>query len=154
VELPADDAAWKVAPALAAGNTGGDEAVGADAADRAALGPHPGEIFPKGVVNIVAGRGESVGAGLTGHPQVRIGVAGPATSPTGQKVLQAAAQDPEPHPSRARGKAPVLVFDDADLEGWWRACARRLLQCRAGLHRRLAGSMPGEDLRPAGRRPG
>jgi len=47
--------------------------------------------LPQGVVNIVAGRGESVGAGLTGHPQVRM-VSLTGDIATGQKVLQAAAK--------------------------------------------------------------
>jgi aminobutyraldehyde dehydrogenase len=72
------------------------------------------EIFPKGVFNIIAGRGDSVGAPLIEHPLVRM-VSLTGDVATGQKVLQAASRTLKRTHLELGGKAPVLVFDDADL---------------------------------------
>ncbi len=67
---------------------------------------------------------------------------------TGQKVLQTAAKTLKRTHLELGGKAPVLVFDDADLEaGGRRHPLGRLLQCRAGLHGRLPHLCRPEDLR-------
>ena len=72
-------------------------------------------MFPKGVVNIVCGRGESVGAPLVSHPRVRmVSLTGDVS--TGQKILAAAAGNLKRTHLELGGKAPVIVFDDADLE--------------------------------------
>jgi aminobutyraldehyde dehydrogenase len=66
------------------------------------------ELFPPGVVNVVVGRGDSVGSPLIHHSGVRmVSLTG---SITGQKVLQAAARDRKRTPLELGGKAPVLVF--------------------------------------------
>jgi aminobutyraldehyde dehydrogenase len=73
------------------------------------------EIFPKGVVNVICGRGESVGAPLVSHPRVRmVSLTGDVS--TGQKILSAAAANLKRTHLELGGKAPVIVFDDADLE--------------------------------------
>jgi len=73
------------------------------------------EIFPAGVVNVVAGRGESVGAPLISQPQVQmICITGDIS--TGQKIMDVAAKGVKRTHLELGGKAPVIVFDDADLE--------------------------------------
>jgi aminobutyraldehyde dehydrogenase len=107
-------AAWKAAPALAAGNTVVLKPSEQTPLTSLRLAELAAEIFPKGVLNIVAGRGDSVGAPLIEHPQVRM-VSLTGDIATGQKVLQAAAKSLKRTHLELGGKAPVLVFDDADL---------------------------------------
>jgi aminobutyraldehyde dehydrogenase len=73
------------------------------------------ELMPPGVVNIVCGRGESVGAPLVAHPRVRMASLTGDVS-TGQRVLAAAAGNIKRTHLELGGKAPVIVFDDADIE--------------------------------------
>jgi aminobutyraldehyde dehydrogenase len=107
-------AAWKLAPALAAGNTVVLKPSEQTPLTTLKLAALLAELFPPGVVNIVAGRGDTVGAPLIGHPGVRM-VSLTGSIATGQKVLQAAARDLKRTHLELGGKAPVLVFDDADL---------------------------------------
>lgn len=108
-------AAWKLGPALAAGNTcvlKPSEQTPLTALRLAAL---LAEIFPPGVVNVVCGRGPSVGAPLTRHPRVRmISLTGDVA--TGEKILGQAASGIKRTHLELGGKAPVIVFDDADVE--------------------------------------
>ena len=108
-------AAWKLAPALAAGNTCVLKPSEQTPLTALKLGELLAEIFPAGVVNVICGRGPSVGAPLTRHPRVRmISLTGDVA--TGEKILgQAAAGIKRTH-LELGGKAPVIVFDDADLE--------------------------------------
>ena len=108
-------AAWKVAPAIAAGNTlvlKPSEQTPLTALKLAALFA---EVLPPGVVNIVCGRGEPVGAALINHERVRM-VSLTGSVATGQKVLAAAAGNLKRTHLELGGKAPVIVFDDADVE--------------------------------------
>jgi aminobutyraldehyde dehydrogenase len=108
-------AAWKLAPALAAGNTVVLKPSEQTPLTALKLAEHLAEIFPKGVVNVVLGRGETVGAPLVAHPAVRmISLTGDVA--TGRKMLQAAAATLKRTHLELGGKAPVIVFDDADLE--------------------------------------
>ena len=108
-------AAWKLAPALAAGNTVILKPSEQTPLTALKLAEYLRELFPKGVVNIVCGRGESVGAPLVGHARVRMAsLTGDVA--TGQKVLSAAAGNLKRTHLELGGKAPVIVFDDADLE--------------------------------------
>ncbi|NGO55802.1 aldehyde dehydrogenase family protein, partial [Allomesorhizobium camelthorni] len=74
-----------------------------------------GDILPPGVVSILPGRGESIGAALVAHPDIRI-VSLTGDISTGQKVMQAAAKTMKRVHLELGGKAPVIVMDDADLE--------------------------------------
>ena len=108
-------AAWKLAPALAAGNTVVLKPSEQTPLTALKLGEYLLELFPKGVVNIICGRGETVGAPLVSHPRVRmVSITGDVS--TGQKVLSAAAGNLKRTHLELGGKAPVIVFDDADIE--------------------------------------
>jgi aminobutyraldehyde dehydrogenase len=108
-------AAWKIAPAIAAGNTLVIKPSEQTPLTALKLGEQLAGILPPGVVNIVCGRGEPVGTTLTGHPRVRM-VSLTGDVGTGQKVLAAAAGNLKRTHLELGGKAPVIVFDDADLE--------------------------------------
>jgi aminobutyraldehyde dehydrogenase len=108
-------AAWKLGPALAAGNTVVLKPSEQTPLTALKLAELLAELFPKGVVNIIAGRGESVGAPLVSHPRVRM-VSLTGDVATGQKILSAAATNLKRTHLELGGKAPVIVFDDADLE--------------------------------------
>jgi aminobutyraldehyde dehydrogenase len=108
-------AAWKLGPALAAGNTVVLKPSEQTPLTVLKLAQCLAELLPKGVVNIVCGRGESVGAPLVSHPRVRmVSITGDVS--TGQKILASAAGNLKRTHLELGGKAPVIVFDDADLD--------------------------------------
>jgi aminobutyraldehyde dehydrogenase len=107
-------AAWKLAPAIAAGNTIVLKPSEQTPLTALALGKHLAEVLPAGVVNIVTGRGDSVGSPLVNHPEVRmISLTGDIS--TGQKMLEAATKTLKRTHLELGGKAPVIVFDDANI---------------------------------------
>ncbi len=108
-------AAWKLGPAVAAGNTVVLKPSEQTPLTTLKLAELIAGIFPPGVINIVTGRGESVGAPLISQPQVRM-VSLTGDVATGSKVLQAASQSVKRTHLELGGKAPVIVFDDADLQ--------------------------------------
>jgi aminobutyraldehyde dehydrogenase len=107
--------AWKVAPAIAAGNTivlKPSENTPLTALKFAELAAG---ILPPGVFNLVLGRGDTVGAALVSHPAVRmVSLTGDVS--TGRAVLEAASRNIRRTHLELGGKAPVIVFDDADLD--------------------------------------
>lgn len=108
-------AAWKLAPALAGGNTVILKPSEQTPLTALKLAEYLRELFPKGVVNVICGRGESVGAPLVAHARVRMAsLTGDVA--TGQKVLSAAAGNLKRTHLELGGKAPVIVLDDADVE--------------------------------------
>jgi aminobutyraldehyde dehydrogenase len=107
-------AAWKLGPALAAGNTVVLKPSEQTPLTALKLAETLKELFPKGVVNIICGRGETVGAPLVSHPRVRM-VSLTGDVATGHKVLGAAAGNLKRTHLELGGKAPVIVFDDADI---------------------------------------
>jgi len=107
-------AAWKTAPALAAGNTVVIKPSEQTPLTTLLLAQVANEIFPKGVFNVVCGRGTSVGQPLVEHPKVAmVSLTGDVS--TGRKILQAATGTLKRTHLELGGKAPVIVFDDADL---------------------------------------
>ena len=108
--------AWKLAPALAAGNTAvikPSEFTSASTLEFMNLIEEVG--FPKGVVNTVTGFGLEVGAPLVEHPNVdKIAFTGSDVS--GQKIYEAAAKKIMPVTLELGGKSPNIVFEDADFE--------------------------------------
>lgn len=107
--------AWKLAPAIGGGNTVVFKPSEQTPLTALKLARIFAEILPEGVVNVVLGRGETVGSPLINHPKVNmISITGDVA--TGKKVLQAAARSVKRTHLELGGKAPVIVFDDADLE--------------------------------------
>ena len=108
-------AAWKLGPALAAGNTVVLKPSEQTPLTALRLATLLAELFPPGVVNIVCGRGNTVGAPLVAQPEVAmISLTGSIAS--GEKVLAAAVNGTRRTHLELGGKAPVIVFDDADLQ--------------------------------------
>ncbi|MGA1804478.1 gamma-aminobutyraldehyde dehydrogenase [Rhizobium sp. HT1-10] len=107
--------AWKLAPAIAGGNTvvfKPSEQTPLSALKMAKLFA---EILPEGVVNVILGRGETVGNALINHPKIgMVSITGDIA--TGKKVLQAAAKTVKRTHLELGGKAPVIIFDDADID--------------------------------------
>ena len=107
-------AAWKLGPALAAGNTVVIKPSEITPLTTLKLGELIASIFPAGVVNILNGYGESVGAPMISQPQVQmISITGDIS--TGQKIMEVAAKSVKRTHLELGGKAPVIVFDDADI---------------------------------------
>ncbi len=107
-------AAWKLGPALAAGNTVVLKPSEMTPLTTLKLAQLISEIFPKGVVNVLNGRGESVGAPMISQPKVKmISITGDIS--TGQKIMDVAAKSVKRTHLELGGKAPVIVFDDANL---------------------------------------
>ena len=108
--------AWKLAAALAAGNTAvikPSEFTSASTLEFMPLFEKAG--FPPGVVNVVTGFGKDVGASLVEHPDVAA-VAFTGSDLSGQKVYEAAAKQIKHVSLELGGKSPNIVFEDADLE--------------------------------------
>jgi aminobutyraldehyde dehydrogenase len=107
-------AAWKLGPALAAGNTVVLKPSEQTPLTTLKLATLIADIFPAGVVNVITGLGADVGAPLVAHNDVRmISLTGDVA--TGQKILEAAARSVKRTHLELGGKAPVIVFDDVDV---------------------------------------
>jgi len=107
-------AAWKLAPALAGGNTIVIKPSEQTPLTTLKLAKTIADIFPEGVVNVITGRGETTGKALINHPKIDM-ISLTGSIPTGKKVLQAASSTVKRTHLELGGKAPVIVFDDADL---------------------------------------
>lgn len=107
---------WKLAPALAAGNTlvlKPSEFTSASTLELMRLVEQAG--FPPGVVNVVTGFGHEAGAPLVAHDAVRR-VAFTGGEAGGQAVYEAAAKGLKPVTLELGGKSPNIVFDDAVMD--------------------------------------
>ncbi|SAK80781.1 aldehyde dehydrogenase [Caballeronia hypogeia] len=109
-------AAWKVAPALAAGCTMVlkpselTPLTALELADIAAAAD-----LPPGVLNVVTGLGKDAGAPLAEHPGIdKLAFTG--SVPTGSRIMQAAARDIKNISLELGGKSPFIVFDDSDID--------------------------------------
>ena len=108
-------AAWKLGPALAAGNTVVLKPSEWTPLTALRLAELAADIFPPGVLNVITGDGEPVGAGLVRHADVAmVSLTGDVS--TGKEVARAAAATLKRVHLELGGKAPVVVFDDADLD--------------------------------------
>ncbi len=108
-------AAWKIGPALAAGNTVVLKPSELTPLTALELAEIASDLFPPGVLNVITGDGEHCGAALVAHPKVAIvSLTGEVT--TGKAIMRAAAETLKRVHLELGGKAPVVVFDDADLE--------------------------------------
>ena len=108
-------AAWKLGPALAAGNTVVLKPSEQTPLTALRLGELIASIFPAGVVNLVVGRGPSVGEPLTTHPKVRM-VSLTGSVATGSRIIAGTADTVKRMHMELGGKAPVIIFDDADID--------------------------------------
>jgi 1-pyrroline dehydrogenase len=120
-------AVWKIAPALAAGNVVVLKPSEQTPLTTLRMAQLAGEILPAGVLNVITGDGEPVGAGIVRHPDVRM-VSLTGDVATGKEVARAAADNLKRVHLELGGKAPVVVFDDADpaavaegikIAGYW-----------------------------------
>ena len=136
---PLQMAAWKVLPAVAAGNTivlKPAEITPLTAVLFAECASAAG--FPADVIQVVAGTGAEAGAALVGHPDVDL-VSFTGSTAVGRRVMAACAERAGRVHLELGGKAPFVVFDDADLD--------------AAVHGAVAGSLinTGQDCTAATR---
>lgn len=109
-------ALWKIAPALAAGNTvviKPSSLTPLTLLEFAKLTQKAG--LPKGVLNVITGPGETVGKALATHPGIRL-ITFTGNVKTGQEILIGAASQPKRVQLELGGKAPLIALPDADLE--------------------------------------
>ena len=108
-------ASWKLGPALATGNTVVLKPSARTPLSALAFAEILADIFPPGVVNVLSGSGADIGDALVGHPKVRmISITGDTV--TGKRVAKIAADTVKRLHLELGGKAPVIVFDDADID--------------------------------------
>jgi 1-pyrroline dehydrogenase len=108
-------AVWKIGPAFAAGNTSIIKPAQITPLTTLYLAELAAEIFPPGVFNVVTGRGAVIGDAITRHPAVRL-VSVTGDTATGKLIAAACAETVKRAHLELGGKAPVVVFDDADVE--------------------------------------
>jgi 1-pyrroline dehydrogenase len=120
-------AVWKFAPALAAGNVSVLKPSEQTPLSTLRFAQLAADVIPPGVLNVITGDGEPVGAGIVRHPAVRM-VSLTGDVATGKEVARAAAETLKRVHLELGGKAPVVVFDDADpkqvaasikIAGYW-----------------------------------
>lgn len=145
--------AWKLAPALAGGNTVVIKPSEQTPLTALAFAKILAEILPEGVVNVITGQGGSVGNTLINHDGVdMVSITGDVA--TGKKVLMAAAKTVKRTHLELGGKAPVIVYDDADLSavveglkafGFYNAGQDCTAACRiyaeSGIHDKLVAEL-------------
>jgi len=109
-------AIWKLAPAIAAGNTVVLKPAETTPLTTLRLAELAADILPKGVLNVVTGPGQPTGEALISHPGVdMVGLTGSVD--TGKHIARTAADTLKRVHLELGGKAPVVVFDDVSLEG-------------------------------------
>ena len=122
-------ATWKLGPALATGNTAVLKPSARTPLSALAFAEILAEVFPPGVVNVLSGSGADIGDALVGHPLVRM-VSITGDTVTGKRVAKIAADTVKRLHLELGGKAPIIVFDDADVDlaaetlrfaGYWNA---------------------------------
>ncbi len=137
--------AWKIAPALAAGNTVVFKPSELTPLSILALAEDIIEIFPPGVLNVVTGRGSDVGKHIAEHKKVRmVSVTGSVN--TGKQVLNSAASNVKRTHLELGGKAPIIAFDDCDIDdlveniklyGYYNAGQDCTAACRLYVHENI-----------------
>jgi betaine-aldehyde dehydrogenase len=143
-------ASWKVAPALAAGNTAILKPASYSPLTAIRLGELALEAgIPPGVLNVVTGPGGSAGAAMAAHPGIgKIAFTGETT--TGQEIMRLASATVKKVSLELGGKSPNIVFADADLETFARespysvfdnagqdCCARSRILVERSAHERV-----------------
>jgi len=143
-------ASWKVAPALAAGNTAILKPASYSPLTALRLGELALEAgIPSGVLNVVTGPGGTAGASIAGHPGIgKVAFTGETT--TGQEIMRLASGNVKKISLELGGKSPNIVFADADLERFARespysvfdnagqdCCARSRILVERSAHERV-----------------
>jgi betaine-aldehyde dehydrogenase len=108
-------AIWKIGPALAAGNTVVLKPAETTPITTLRLAELAAGVFPPGVLNVITGRGQPTGEALIAHPDVDM-VSLTGSVETGKQIAATAAQSLKRVHLELGGKAPVVVFDDVELE--------------------------------------
>ncbi|HET6643075.1 MAG TPA: gamma-aminobutyraldehyde dehydrogenase [Gaiellaceae bacterium] len=106
-------AVWKFAPALAAGNVSVLKPSEQTPLSTLRFAQLASDVIPAGVLNVITGDGEPVGAGIVRHPDVRM-VSLTGDVATGKEIAKAASETLKRVHLELGGKAPMVVFDDAD----------------------------------------
>ena len=107
-------ASWKLGPALATGNTVVLKPSVRTPLTALAFADILAEVFPAGVVNVLSGSGAEIGDALVGHPKVRM-VSITGDTVTGKRIARIASETVKRLHLELGGKAPIIVFDDADV---------------------------------------
>jgi 1-pyrroline dehydrogenase len=108
-------AAWKLGPALASGNTCVLKPASRTPLSALRFAEVVQEVLPAGTLNVITGAGGAMGDLLVGHPKVRmISITGDTA--TGKHIAEIAARGVKRLHLELGGKAPVIVYDDADLQ--------------------------------------
>ena len=107
-------ASWKLGPALATGNTVVLKPSARTPLTALAFAEILADILPPGVVNVLSGSGADIGDTLVGHPKVRM-VSITGDTVTGKRIARIASDTVKRLHLELGGKAPVIVFDDADV---------------------------------------
>ena len=113
--FPLWQAVWKIAPALAAGNTVVVKPAENTPLSTTRFAQLAAEVLPAGALNVVHGRGATTGTALVGHPGVAM-VTFTGSTAAGRAIARLAADTPKRVVLELGGNAPVVVFDDVDLE--------------------------------------
>ncbi len=108
-------AIWKIGPALAAGNTVVLKPAETTPLTTLRLAELAAEVLPPGVFNVITGHGDPAGQALVTHPEVDM-VSLTGSVGTGKWIARACADSLKRVHLELGGKAPVIVFDDADIE--------------------------------------
>jgi 1-pyrroline dehydrogenase len=108
-------AGWKIGPALAAGNTVVLKPSARTPLTAIKLAELAADIFPAGVLNVIVGTGDEIGPALVAHPRVGM-ISLTGDTDTGRKIARLAADRVKRLHLELGGKAPVIIFDDADLD--------------------------------------
>src|SRR3954454_17742889 len=105
----------KIGPALAAGCTIVLKPAETTPISTVKLAEYAAEVLPKGVLNVITGHGQPTGSSLVTHPDVDM-VSLTGSPETGKWIAKAAADSLKRVHLELGGKAPVIVFDDSDME--------------------------------------
>jgi betaine-aldehyde dehydrogenase len=108
-------AIWKIGPALATGCTIVLKPAETTPISTLKLAEYAGECLPKGVLNVITGHGQPAGSSIVTHPDVEM-VSLTGSPETGKWIARAAADSLKRVHLELGGKAPVVVFDDVDLD--------------------------------------
>jgi betaine-aldehyde dehydrogenase len=108
-------AIWKIGPALGAGNTVVLKPAETTPLTTLKLAELAAEFLPKGVFNVITGHGSPTGQALVTHPKVAM-VSLTGSVDTGKWIAKAASDSLKKVHLELGGKAPVVVFDDVELE--------------------------------------